>query len=766
MPHPVKILLCRLDSCRATIPKSNAQSGAFIERKNLPRQRLPGYGFEPMNPVAHAWGRMQGEQVPATLSRALARVDAMGGRATKAKACATAVVVCGLWICGSAAADWAPPTRLASSHVWSYDALHVVRDGAGDAVVLWHREISAEESQQGIEVATHHDDMWSSPTVLRSAPRQGPFEPSLAFGPGREVVAAWANGTQRIEAARDVLGRPWTRPVTLAREWETRGPQVAASERDPAKVLFRGAKQSHLPVTAQLVMSAHQRGWSRPRTVAAARGYNARHTEAIGDAQGEIIVAWLENERRVRAVVLNRRGFPEAPPQLLSPPRTVSASLQIAVNARGDAVIVWRRAGKSDQYIEAATRRAGRRFSSRSIVSAHEDAEPQAAINPEGEATVVFARHDPLQANAATSSERDVAEASTKSLTGRWSAPIPLLSPLGGSTFEPVIAASPSGQSLIAAWTVEPPNVEADFIESAVLRNGAWEASSVISPSASFGPVVAVSPNGDATAAWRHSAGGDESHPELSIETAEYRPNRDRGHLSDVLSRRRVIGNGGLHAGGRHDLCGPFPLDHICDEEHGGHNRANAPQAPLANPFMVRARMTENQRADRACGEDETHREPIHPLVRAPPASTPLLPRGCPHPQLFLDVLTGELNVAMVVEPDQAERGGNHRHDEEQRLRGVICEDKPDDGARGREIKREERLLERRALCDLGVARSVLREAFGRGGRLGHYRKTIDLRSWRRFAPAARGPNPSTDGRFGEIAKPGHEPGTPRFSVA
>jgi hypothetical protein len=85
----------------------------------------------------------------------------------------------------------------------------------------------------------------------------------------------------------------------------------------------------------------------------------------------------------------------------------------------------------------------------------------------------------------------------------------------------------------MAVWGASAASAPAVIEASIRSPQGAWQTPVVISPPASFTPSIALSANGDATAAWIHqeplpepSSVGPQEQPSFSesIETADYEP--------------------------------------------------------------------------------------------------------------------------------------------------------------------------------------------------------------------------------------------------
>lgn len=200
---------------------------------------------------------------------------------------------------------------------------------------------------------------------------------------------------------------------------------------------------------------------------------------------------------------------------------------QIAVDARGDAVVAWGQKTSAEFApkcgpVEAATRSAGRRFA-RSVAlhgPGQGSTEPALAIDSAGTATVLFREELRGPGYAVESVSHPV--------HGAWSR-AQAISPTGLSSGEPRLAVDRRGD-LLGLWSTLVPRAgmtaEHDAIEASVrLVREPWQQPSRISAASAdaLEPELAVTPNGDATAVWVNRGNAVESAPSF-IETADYAP--------------------------------------------------------------------------------------------------------------------------------------------------------------------------------------------------------------------------------------------------
>jgi hypothetical protein len=425
-----------------------------------------------------------------------------------------------VFVCAAQATGWSAPQKIVSSTVWQYERPQLARDVFGDTVVAWHRQEELNGRFSGIEAATRRANAaWSSPVTLRGPRQGGAYAPEVGMDSSGNATAAWQSPSG-VQAVNHPVGGSWGHTITVSRHVRQAAAfQLAVGARDDAAVVY----QQNLGL--ELATRRPGAGWRAPRALPGVSSLGVDPPRVAIDARGEMIIAWVHAQpgKRVQALVLGANGKPEGPIQTLSRKGPIT-ELQLAANADGDAVVVWREEGKNVRPIEAATRLAGRRFTNAVTISRQKDTGPTAAVDPRGDATILFTRIQPTVTTV---------EAVTRPARGRWSAAKPVAPPGRGSTFTPQVAAGPSSGLLMAVWgaSVGParPVIEA----SSLSQQGTWQTPVAISPAGSFTPSITLSANGDATAAWIHqeplpepSNVGPQEQPSFSesIETADYEP--------------------------------------------------------------------------------------------------------------------------------------------------------------------------------------------------------------------------------------------------
>jgi hypothetical protein len=171
---------------------------------------------------------------------------------------------------------------------------------------------------------------------------------------------------------------------------------------------------------------------------------------------------------------------------------------QIALDAAGDATAVWRRFDGSDFVIQSADRPAGGSWSAPvDLSAAGEDAsEPQLAVDPAGDAVVVWSRFD-----GAETGSHSIVQAASRPAGGAWSMPVDL-SAAERNAEQPRAAVDADGDA-IAVWRRFDGS---SFIVQSASRpaGGAWGGPVDLSAAGHDGmdPQLALDPAGDAAVVW------------------------------------------------------------------------------------------------------------------------------------------------------------------------------------------------------------------------------------------------------------------------
>jgi hypothetical protein len=409
-----------------------------------------------------------------------------------------------------AAPAWRPPVRLGDTGKNSIEPKPAFAfNAAGEAVAVWERSGSGSDTLQGVSRSSR--GAWSAPVALSG--RYG-FQPQVAINVHGEAVAVWGSGGRNaaIQSATRSPRGTWSRPVAISTKGgDASGPQVAINARGEAVAVWRNYNGKNV-----IVQSASRRpngAWSRPVALSE-KGQSAEGPRVGIDAAGEAVAVWRRFSE-ARGIIIEsasrpRRGIWSAPTSLSGKGKAASG-VQIAVNVGGEAVAVWQTLRGERPFIQGAVRRPSGVWSRPADLSERgQDASlPQVALNASGEAIAVWRRFV---------DKNSVIESASRSHGNAWSSPT-AVSPQGRS-LSPQIAIDGAGEA-VAIWERFTGGNPA--IESASLPpGGAWSASAVLSPGGEYpfeDPQIGIDRAGEAVALWQRALG-----PKIVVESASLPP--------------------------------------------------------------------------------------------------------------------------------------------------------------------------------------------------------------------------------------------------
>ena len=241
--------------------------------------------------------------------------------------------------------------------------------------------------------------------------------------------------------------------------------------------------------------------FSAPADVSAPAGLRPMPRVAI-DAAGNATVAWTQSDAAgmtVQAATRPGDGTFSAPVNLSTTGPTSYASQRIATNAAGETVAVWSGSDDANTIVEAATRPTGGVFSAPLDLSATgRDADSaQAAIDAAGNAVVVWTRFDGTSR---------VVQFAHRPAGGAFSAALGV-SPAGAEARTPQVHVNAAGDAVVAWQRSDGTNT---IIQATIRRAGATFAPATnlsLTGRDAVEPQVGIDADGDAIAVWQRSNG-------------------------------------------------------------------------------------------------------------------------------------------------------------------------------------------------------------------------------------------------------------------
>jgi hypothetical protein len=245
--------------------------------------------------------------------------------------------------------------------------------------------------------------------------------------------------------------------------------------------------------------------WLAPVDLSAS-GQSGEVPQVAFDAQGNAVAVWRRYDSSnwvVQGAVRPAATGAWQTPVDLSVAGGDAFSPQVAVDAQGNAVAVWQRSNGTKTLVQAAVRPAATGVWQAPVdlsVAGQNADRPQVAFDSQGNAVAVWQR-----SNGASY----VVQAAVRPAGGSWQAPVDL-SAAGQNAGDPQVAFDSQGDG-VAVW--ERYNGANDIVQGAVSAagSGVWQAPVDLSVTGqdAFYPHVAVDAQGNAIAVWQRSDGAN-----------------------------------------------------------------------------------------------------------------------------------------------------------------------------------------------------------------------------------------------------------------
>ena len=348
---------------------------------------------------------------------------------------------------------------------------------------------------------------WAAPAWIAQADLTATGEnasvPAVAMNGAGDAVAAWqrASGTGFVAQAslRDA-GTNFSTPLALGPAgFEVLGtPHAAIDGAGNAIVVWQQFDGTGTNTVVQAAIRPAGGAFGAPLALSAP-GAAAVHPRVAMNAAGDAIVVW-ERALVVQAAV-RPAGAGFSAPVDVSAAGLMSPLPRAALDGAGNATVVWTQAGPAGTTVQVATRPAGGAFSAAVDLSPPGNASSgQVAANGAGEAVAVWTHAD--------AASNTIVQASTRPPGGEFSAPAGL-SVAGQNAIDPHVAIDAAGDAL-AIWSRFDGSTR--VVQSATRPAGAAfgaPADLSLAGAEARDPTVSANTAGDLVAAWQRSDGSN-----------------------------------------------------------------------------------------------------------------------------------------------------------------------------------------------------------------------------------------------------------------
>jgi hypothetical protein len=291
-----------------------------------------------------------------------------------------------------AGGSWSAPITISSAGRFNTRP-RVLVDSEGNATVVWLRFLG--ESSVVQSATRPAGGSWSVPVDV-SAVGQAAFFFDVALDPQGGATAVWENESKgTIQSAARPAGGSWSAPVDISAGAFPHSPQVAVDSHGNATAVW----DRHDPQGTLIQSATRPAGgsWSAPVSLFKPRRYAQQPQVAVGP-QGDVTAIWERSNGSdlvVQSATRSAGGSWSAPVDISGGDNSAGGdNLRLVVDSWGNATAVWRAYDSNHQnyFILAATRPPGGVWSPPTDISNRTESakEPQMAVDPQGNATVVW----------------------------------------------------------------------------------------------------------------------------------------------------------------------------------------------------------------------------------------------------------------------------------------------------------------------------------------------------------------------------------------
>ncbi len=397
-------------------------------------------------------------------------------------------------------AGWGTASSLESNPDGGAQSPSIAFDGSGNAFAAWYQ---ADGVRNNIWAARFTPaGGWGAPLLLETDNAGDAVLPDIAASAGGDAFAVWRQADDartNIWAAHYAAGSGWENATLI--EYDDLGwaqhAQVAADASGNAIAVW--SQDDGNFTTIYSARYAAGVGWGAPVLVETANG-DAQEPHVAIDGAGVGFAVWSQFDG-TRTNAWTARYAPGsgwgAPALLEREDSGWALSPKVEANTAGDAITVWYQSDGARNNIWAARYQRGLGWGAATLVERNDtgDAlEPKGAIDPSGNAVVVWHHYDGTRFNIF--GNRYVAGAG-------WGSAVLLEAESSGDAVLPDLAADGAG-NMVAVW-YQHDGARYNIWANRFIPGAGWGSAALIETDDAgnaFNPKVAVDSGGNATAIW------------------------------------------------------------------------------------------------------------------------------------------------------------------------------------------------------------------------------------------------------------------------
>ncbi len=421
---------------------------------------------------------------------------------------------------GGSSAAWTNPSSLTDNLSPNGQDVHfpqVAMDNSGDAIVVWYQNDGVETQ---IYKAEYRGGSWTTPASLAdivSIDGHTSVSPMVAMDNNGNAIIVWSqyDGSFYQVFKAEYRSGSWTFPASISDNispdgTHTGNPQVAMSDDGTAVITWLQPDGSN----QQVYRSTYDGStWTNPANLAdniSPDGQDASYAKVAMDASGNAIIIWEQSDGSATQIFKSeyRSGAWTDPSSLtdnISPDGQLAGQPEVAMDNNGNAIITWTQYNGSNYLIYKSEYRSA--AWANPLITDYISPDGQNAVYPEvamddnGNAIITWQQYDGTNTQIFKSEYR----------SGSWTNPSSLtdhISIAGQNTTIPQVAMDDNGNAIIT-W----PQSDGTTLQifKSEYRSGAWTNPSALTDNISpdgqdtHDVQVAMSDHGTALITWDQS---------------------------------------------------------------------------------------------------------------------------------------------------------------------------------------------------------------------------------------------------------------------
>jgi lipocalin len=282
----------------------------------------------------------------------------------------------------------------------------VAVDAQGNAIAVWRQ---TDRTQNNIYANRYTAGTgWGTAELMEIDNAGSASSPQVATDSQGNAIAVWRQKERtqnNIYANRYTAGTGWgtAELIDVDNTGNATSPQVAVDEQGNAIAVWRQTDRTQNNMYANWYTAG--KGWGTAELVDVDNTGNATSPQVAVDAQGNAIAVWEQSDGTLNKIWANRytAGTGWGTAELIDVDNTGNAtSPQVAVDAQGNAIAVWRQTDRTQNNMYANWYTAGTGWGTAVLIetdNAETAFSPQVAMDSQGNVTVVWYQSDGTRNN-------------------------------------------------------------------------------------------------------------------------------------------------------------------------------------------------------------------------------------------------------------------------------------------------------------------------------------------------------------------------------